>query len=278
MASPVPGELPGDRPLFGPAEGTGLHVMSFNLRYGSVRGPHAWARRRPVMAELLRRELPTLLGTQEGLADQLRDLDTDLPGSYERVGQGRRGGDRDEFVAVYFDTRRLTLLAHGDFWLSDTPGTPGSTSWGNTLPRMATWARFTDRRTGVELAVVNAHLDHLSENARVHGAALLRDTVDAFGTLPVVVTGDFNAPAERSDAYRILTAGLTDTWAAATTRLTPPYATFHGYLPPVPSGARIDWILTRGAAAVPAAGINTFARDGAFASDHFPVQALVELS
>jgi endonuclease/exonuclease/phosphatase family metal-dependent hydrolase len=230
------------------------------------------------MAELLRRELPTLLGTQEGLADQLRDLDTDLPGSYERVGQGRRGGDRDEFVAVYFDTRRLTLLAHGDFWLSDTPGTPGSTSWGNTLPRMATWARFTDRRTGVELAVVNAHLDHLSENARVHGAALLRDTVDAFGTLPVVVTGDFNAPAERSDAYRILTAGLTDTWTAATTRLTTPYATFHGYHPPTPGGARIDWILTRGAVTVPAAGINTFARDGAFASDHFPVQALVELS
>jgi endonuclease/exonuclease/phosphatase family metal-dependent hydrolase len=278
MATPASAERPGDRPMFDTTDGTALRVMSFNLRYASKRAPHSWAERRPVMAELLRHEQPTVLGTQEGLAEQLRDLDADLPDYYDRVGQGRTGGDQDEFVAIYFDTRRVIPLAHGDFWLSDTPATPGSTSWGNVLPRLATWVRLRDSRSGTEFAVVNTHLDNRSENARVRGAELLRDTIDAFDPdLPVILTGDFNTPAERSAAYRILTAGLTDTWTAAATRLTPQYATFHGYGPPVRGGDRIDWILTTGAATITAAGINTFSRDGQLPSDHFPVQALVAL-
>lgn len=276
--SPASADQEGDAPLFGPATGAQLQVMSFNLRFAGVRGRHSWANRRPVVAELLRREQPTVLGTQEGLAGQLRDLDADLPDHYDRVGQGRRGGDRDEFVALYYDSRRLTLLAHGDFWLSDTPAVPGSRSWGNVLPRMATWARFADRRTGTEFAVVNTHLDNQSEPARVRGAELLRTVIGTFdAALPVILTGDFNAPAERSAAYRTLTADLTDTWTAAAIRRTPPYATFHGYHPPRPGGDRIDWILTRGTGAVSSAGVNTFTRDGRFPSDHFPVQALVTI-
>jgi endonuclease/exonuclease/phosphatase family metal-dependent hydrolase len=273
--SPASAERADDPPLLGPTDGPELRVMTFNLRYASARAPHSWARRRPVMAELLRREQPTVLGTQEGLAGQLHDLDADLPDYYDRVGQGRKGGDRDEFVAVYFDTRRLIPLAHGDFWLSDTPAVPGSVSWGNVTPRMATWVRFRDRRTGRELVVVNTHLDNVSGTARVRGAELLRDLIGVFDPgLPVILTGDFNAPAVRSAVYRTLTAGLTDAWTAATTHLTPQYSTFSGFHPPQP-GDRIDWILTRGAVSVPAAGINTFTRDGQSPSDHFPVEALV---
>ncbi|HYQ67320.1 endonuclease/exonuclease/phosphatase family protein [Actinophytocola sp.] len=273
--SPASAERPDGPPLLGPTDGPELRVMTFNLRYASARSPHQWARRRPVMAELIRRERPTVLGTQEGLAGQLRDLDADLPDHYDRVGQGRGGGDRDEFVAVYFDTRRLVPMAHGDFWLSDTPAVPGSASWGNTTSRMATWVRFRDRRTGRALVVVNTHLDNVSETARVRGAELLRDMIGAFDPgLPVILTGDFNAPAGRSAVYRTLTAGLADSWTAAATHLSPRYATFHGFRPPRP-GDRIDWILTRGAVSVPAAGIDTFTRGGESPSDHFPVEALV---
>jgi endonuclease/exonuclease/phosphatase family metal-dependent hydrolase len=228
------------------------------------------------MAELLRREQPTVIGTQEGLHGQLRDLDADLPGHYARLGQGRKGGDRGEFVAVYFDTRRLTPLAHGDFWLSDTPDVPGSRSWGNLITRMTTWVRFADQQTGGEFVVVNTHLDHLSERARVRGAELLRERIAAFGP-PVVLTGDFNAPAG-SAAYRTLTADMTDTWTTAATHTSPLYATFHGYRTPVPDGSRIDWILVSGPATVAAAGINTYSRDGQFPSDHFPVQAVMTLA
>ncbi|MGH3879548.1 MAG: hypothetical protein ACRDSK_21175 [Actinophytocola sp.] len=84
---------------------------------------------------------------------------------------------------------------------------------------MATWVRFEDRRTGLELAVLNTHLDNMSEPSRVRGAALIRDRVNAFPPeLPVIVTGDFNAPAGDSAASSILTegAGLVDTWTAVT--------------------------------------------------------------
>jgi endonuclease/exonuclease/phosphatase family metal-dependent hydrolase len=133
---------------------------------------------------------------------------------------------------------------------------------------MVTWVRFDG------FVLVNTHLDNFSEEARVRGAQLLRERIGGFD-LPVVLTGDFNAAAGDSTVYRLL-SGMSDTWEAADSRLTPQYATFHGYQAPVRGGARIDWILTTGVRAV-ATGINTFGVGGQLPSDHFPVQALVTI-
>lgn len=270
----------GERPVIGPARGDSLHVMAFNLRYASDSTPNSWAERRPVMADLLRREQPTVIGTQEGLYGQLKDIHQDLPDRYDWIGVGREGGSRGEFMAVYYDTQRLEPLEFDHFWLSDTPDVIGSASWGNTVVRMVTWVRFEDRRTGEELVVVNTHFDHQSENSRQRSAELVRDRINGLAPeLPVVLTGDFNTPAETSASYDILTtgAGLTDTWTTAAEQRTPLYATFHGYRPLVPNGDRIDWILTRGAVDVRAAAINTFEKRGQFPSDHLPVQALITI-
>jgi endonuclease/exonuclease/phosphatase family metal-dependent hydrolase len=248
-------------------------VMSFNLRRGSGR---SWVKRRPVVAELLRREQPVLLGTQEGLHGQVMDVHHDLPEWYEWVGVGRGGGSLDEFMAVFYDKRRLEPLESGHFWLSDTPEVVASRSWGNRVIRMATWVRFLDTVSGKEFVAVNTHFDHMSEKSRRRSAALVRDRVNGFAPLPVVLTGDFNSPAG-SVSYDILVngAGLVDTWVAAETR-TPLYATFHGFGPLAAEGFRIDWILTRGVV-VRAAGINTFSLGGRYPSDHLPVQAVVAL-
>lgn len=270
----------GERPVIGPARGDSLHVMAFNLRYASDTTPNSWAERRPVMAELLRREQPTVIGTQEGLYGQLKDIHQDLPDRYDWIGVGREGGSRGEFMAVYYDTQRLAPLEFDHFWLSDTPNVIGSASWGNTVVRMVTWVRFEDRRTGEELVVVNTHFDHQSENSRQRSAELVRDRINGLAPeLPVVLTGDFNTPAETSPSYDILTtgSGLADTWTTADEQRTPLYATFHGYRPLVPNGDRIDWILTRGDVDVRAAAINTFEKRGQFPSDHLPVQALVTI-
>jgi endonuclease/exonuclease/phosphatase family metal-dependent hydrolase len=281
LALPAAAAHDGAAAVLGPARGAELHVMSYNLRYASDAGPHSWQRRRPVLAELLRREQPTVLGTQEGLYRQLTDIERDLPAYYDWIGQGRGGGHRDEFVAVFFDTRRLAPLASGHFWLSGTPAVPGSRSWGNKAIRMATWVRFADRRTGGEFVVLNTHLDNASANARQRGAELVRDRIDAFPpALPVILTGDFNIPAETSPQYEVLTrgAGLTDTWTTATRRATPQTGTFHGFGALLPDGPRIDWILTRAATTVRTAAINTFAEDGEYASDHLPAQAVLTLA
>jgi endonuclease/exonuclease/phosphatase family metal-dependent hydrolase len=269
-----------ERPVIGPARGDSLHIMSFNLRYASLTAPNSWTARRPVMAELLRREQPTVLGTQEGLYAQIKDIKRDLPGQYDWIGVGRAGGSRDEFSAVYFDTLRVDPLEFDHFWLSATPNVVGSRSWGNNAIRMVTWVRFADRVTGRQFVVVNTHFDHESENSRLRSAELVRDRINALAPgLPVVLTGDFNAAAAATPTYDILTGGaeLTDSWLAAAERRTPLYATYHGYRPAVPDGPRIDWILTRGVAELRAAAINTFQRGGQLPSDHFPVQALIRV-
>ena len=81
-----------------------LDIMTFNLRYASASAPHSWAERRPVTRKLLRGESPHLIGTQEGLYQQLRDIEQDLGAGYAWIGTGREGGSRGEFVAIFYDT------------------------------------------------------------------------------------------------------------------------------------------------------------------------------
>lgn len=256
-----------------------LRVMTFNLRYASETGPHPWSERRPVMRRLLRHERPHLLGTQEGLHGQLRDLAEDLGRRYGRVGLGREGGSHGEFCAVLYDTERLAVEEYDHFWLSDTPSLIGSSTWGNTVVRMATWVRFTDLRTGTGFLALNTHLDHAHQYARERSAALITDRLGRLDpALPRVVTGDFNVPAHRNPVYDAMLGrgALADTWDTAAAR-GPQYATFHGYGPLVPDGDRIDWILVSRSARVSRADINTFSEHGRFPSDHLPVQALLEL-
>src|SRR5215216_5555742 len=95
--------------MFESAPAGSLHIMSFNLRYASEQTPNSWAQRRPVMAELLRRERPAVVGTQEGVHGQLEDMRRDLPAGYAWVGVGREGGDRGEFMAIFYGTTRLDV-------------------------------------------------------------------------------------------------------------------------------------------------------------------------
>ncbi|MEU6097029.1 endonuclease/exonuclease/phosphatase family protein [Streptomyces sp. NPDC047079] len=256
-----------------------LEVMSFNLRYASNAGPHSWADRRPVTRALLRREQPHVIGTQEGLYQQVRDIAADLGAEYAWIGTGRAGGSRDEFVAVFYDTRRLAPVEYDHFWLSDTPDVIGSNTWGGACIRMTTWVRFREaHHPAREFYVLNTHLDNESRNARARAASLIAERIAGLDrSLPLVVTGDFNAPAHKSPVYEtLLGAGLVDTWDAAAER-TAPYGTFHGYRPPRPHGDRIDWILATPGLTVHWASVNTFAADGRFPSDHLPVQASLTL-
>jgi endonuclease/exonuclease/phosphatase family metal-dependent hydrolase len=267
------------RPILGPPHGQAVHVMSYNLRYPADDPGRRWPDRRPLMAELLRAEAPTVIGTQEGVDDQLRDLATDLPDRYDWIGAGRDGGVQGEFAAIFFDSDRLAPQDDAHFWLSDRPHEAGSRTWGNTMPRIATWVRFTDRSTGREFVVLNTHFDHRASNARERSAELIASTVESFGA-PTIVVGDFNAAAEDSRTYDLLVGGtrLLDSWHTAERRLSSAYATYSGYQAPVIGGARIDWLLTTPEFTVDAVAINSASVDGRFPSDHLPVQAHVRLT
>ena len=261
------------------ASGT-LCVMTYNLRYAGSTPPNAWPQRRPLMREVIRSIAPDVIGTQEGLSGQLKDLAADLP-EFNWVGVGRDDGKtKSEFMAVFYRPARLETLATNHFWLSDTPAIPGSTTWGNSNRRMVTWLKFRDRSTGGEFFLFNTHFDHQIQPAREKSADLVRERVAALDPkLPVLLIGDFNAAAESNPAYLTLTAGnfFADAWLTARERRGEGIGTFNDFKSVQPNGPRIDWILTRGAVTVDRAETVTFMRDGQFPSDHFPVVAWVRL-
>lgn len=233
--------------------------MSFNLRLDTPRdGPNRWARRRDAVARVVHGAMPHALATQEGLGHQLADLDARLPWM-RRVGTCRQGDGSDEHNAIFYDARRLLLVAWGDLWLSETPELPASRSWGNRLPRMATWARFTDQESGTSFTLVSTHLDHESAASRVRMAALL----DA--RFPdAIIAGDFNE-APGAPAYVTLTRTRRDAHADEVR------GTFHGFTGAPSDVGRIDWILAPRAMARIGGGLLTERVDGRWPSDHFPV-------
>jgi endonuclease/exonuclease/phosphatase family metal-dependent hydrolase len=261
--------------------------MSFNLRYASASAPHSWAERRPVTRKLLRRESPHLIGTQEGLYQQLRDIEQDLGAGYAWIGTGREGGSHGEFVAIFYDTGQLAPLEYDHFWLSEAPGQIGSVDEFETeseragSPRMVTWVRFGVRGTAGMFYALNTHLDNRSETARRRAATqlarFLTDRLDP--ELPRIVTGDFNAPAAAGTRVydTLLNEGsLVDSWTRAAKRGAL-YGTWHGYDQPVPGGVRIDWILTSPDVITSYAVINPYRDQGRYPSDHLPVQAAITL-
>jgi endonuclease/exonuclease/phosphatase family metal-dependent hydrolase len=256
-----------------------LTVVAYNLRYASSRPPNAWPDRRPLVKEVLQQIQPDIMGTQEGVWEQLKDVHRDLP-DYDWIGLGRDGGSRGEFMAIFYRRDRFDPLEYDHFWLSDTPEVIASSTWGNTNKRMVTWVRFKDRTTGREFYFWNTHFDHALQPAREKAAALVRQRIEALNTtLPVLLVGDFNAPAAANPAFNILVEDdfLRDTWALAGQRMNADFNTFNGFGQARRNGQRIDWILLRGQAEVRNAEIVTFAKDGQYPSDHFPVVARLTL-
>ncbi|MCD7099983.1 endonuclease/exonuclease/phosphatase family protein [Stenotrophomonas sp. MMGLT7] len=248
-----------------------LQVMSFNVRTPVDRdGDKRWEVRREAMVALLRERRPDVVGTQELVREQADYLVRHLPG-YRWFGTGRSGDDSDEHMGVLYDPARLEVIESGDFWLSDTPDTAGSISWGNIMPRMVTWALFERRSDRRRFYLFNTHLPYRDQDepARVRSAGLILSRLHALPAgIPVVVTGDFNTmPA--SPTHRAFTAQLADARESARRR-EGPAATFNGFGDEARN--RIDWILVRGFR------VERFATladrpHGILPSDHFPVVA-----
>jgi endonuclease/exonuclease/phosphatase family metal-dependent hydrolase len=248
--------------------------MTYNIRYASTNPPNAWPDRLPLMVECIGQVSPDIVGTQEGLYGQLKDLAAGLP-DYQWLGLGRDGGSKGEFMAIFYRRARLEPMAFDHFWLSDTPEVIASSTWGNSNRRMVTWVRFLDRHTRREFFLFNTHFDHEIQPAREKAAELIRKRVSALNTtLPILLIGDFNA-GQDNKAYQILVSDgfFDDTWPKARIRHGEDLGTFNGFRGVPRNGTRIDWILMKGAWDVDSTKIVDFSRNNQFPSDHFPVVA-----
>ena len=260
-----------------------LRVMTFNIRYDNPGdGINAWPNRKEWVASLMRWHGADVIGVQEALHHQLTDLDTRLPG-FSRVGVGRTDGRlQGEFSAIFYRTARIALRDSGTFWLSPTPERPGSKGWDMAIERIATWAHFTDRRTGCEWLQLNTHFDHIGETARQESARLIRRRLAQLAKgLPIVMTGDLNT--EPKDApYRILTTEriddavppLHDAFVVSRTGSYGPTSSWNAFKAIEPN-RRIDYVLVSAPVNVEQHAILPDMWDGRFPSDHLPVMAEV---
>jgi endonuclease/exonuclease/phosphatase family metal-dependent hydrolase len=256
-----------------------LRLMTFNVRYENDvdAGSRAWRQRVAGIVRMIREESPDVIGIQEARHGQTADLWASLP-DYEFVGRarddGRRGG---EYAGIFFRRDRFEADAadQGTFWLSDTPQQAGSKTWGNGIPRTATWLRLTDRASHRGFYVFNTHWDHRHQGAREKSARLTAERIRARRRAgePVVLLGDFNA-VESNPAVAGLTAGagLIDTFDT----LHPGERnrrTLHFWSDTREGRVKVDHILVSRGAVIMAAAI----RDGdePMVSDHFPVTARV---
>lgn len=254
-----------------------LRVMTFNVRYGEADdGINAWPKRRDLMVEVIRREHPDILGTQELLSPQGDYLQQHLT-NYTWFGMGRNGNDinenDNEHMGVFYDKTRLKVIESGNFWLSATPDKPGSIGAGQVMPRMVTWARFQDRRSGKQFYYYDTHFPYKdgkeAELTRERCAKQIRQRLETLPTsLPFILTGDFNTTPD-SRTHASLTDILHDAWTAAPHHEGPD-ATFHGFTGHAIH--RIDWILYRGVKADDVRTITTH-EGKVYPSDHFPVVA-----
>ncbi len=259
-----------------------LKVMTFNLRYLNDHdpSPHTWAERKPTVKKLINMESPDIFGTQEAVYQQVKDVDEDLP-KYDWIGLGREGGNKGEFMAIFFNEERFTPLEYDHYWLSDTPEVVGSTSWGNTIPRMVTWVKFLDKKTKQSFYFVNTHFDHQSEEARQKSAELISEKMEEFDpSLPVLLTGDFNAGPKSVPHEKLTTTGpFNDLWESSQGRVNEHLGTFNGFNDPTGGGPdrRIDWILSKGNITAGKIEILDYRKNGQYPSDHYPVMADVSL-
>lgn len=279
-SDPVP---PSGEVTAGPAS---MRVMSYNIRYNNPDDDeNAWPNRADRLAAQLRFNQPDVGGLQEVLVGQLNDLKTALP-DYEFVGVGRDDGmEAGEFSPLLVRRDRLTIEHWDTFWLSETPDEVGSVGWDAALPRIVTWAQVRDRRDDTRFYVFNTHFDHQGVTAREQSALLIRRKIaELGGTLPFVVTGDFNVTPDTT-AYASMMVGDTpvpvaDALLIAQAPHHGPEETFFGFAA-CPSSfgfndtepRRIDYIFTHPQTRVLRTATLTDSYDCKYLSDHQAILA-----
>jgi endonuclease/exonuclease/phosphatase family metal-dependent hydrolase len=255
-----------------------LSLMTYNLKFASPSFEPPWEVRREMQVDLIRQYAPDIIGTQEGLK-------ADVLTAYVVVGEGRKGGDDDEHMAIFFKRDKFRLREMGSFQLSSTPEVIGSGPEVN--PRMVTWARLAFiTRPGEgetspypgdyrghwentrEFYVFNTHFFSRKSEflAKWNSTRLILDRVhalDRFGEWekerPVFLVGDFNSQPG-GPIYKALVGDSED-------------GIPRRFRDSIEGGQGIDWILYRGNLEVLHHEPIDYNVNGDYPSDHLPVFA-----
>lgn len=257
-----------------------LRIATFNNQIGfpdEKNEPAKWSNRAPLVRQLLLAEDWDIVGMQEPMWHQCKDMESWLP-DYAWVGRSVYGPLEDgpyHYNPIFYKKDLFELLEWDSFWFSDTPDEEGSMSWGNTTPRMCTWAHFRDRRSGRDFYHFNMHYDHRAQQAMVNSSRLMLVKLkEIAGDKPAFFTGDYNS-YDSSEAYRILAESeeLVDTYTVAKVAEGLNIASWNEYKP-LRRTEKMDnldhFFVTRGTEVLSWRLVTT-TYDGKYPSDHFPI-------
>lgn len=255
-----------------------LITGTFNLRYDNAGDTgNLWKDRAPVAAALIRFHKFDIVGTQEGLRNQLYDLQNSLP-EYDWYGLARDDAKtKGEHSAIFFRKDKFTKVDSGDFWLSQTPDKPGF-GWDARNNRICTWLKLKENKTKKLFYVFNVHYDHRGVEARRESSKLILAKIKAIaGNQPVILTGDFNGNHQSEWYLAIKDSGVLSDVLWQVER---PYinnGSFNSFKTNNPSKDIIDHIFVSKHFKATRYGILTDTYHGKFPSDHYPVLAEVVL-
>ena len=255
-----------------PIKAQHMIIGSYNLRYANQNDTgNLWQDRAPVIVSLIRFHQFDILGTQEGLRNQLDDLSKGLP-EFDRYGIGRDDGNAvGEHSAIFFNKHKFSLVDKGDFWLSETPEKP-SLGWDAAINRICSWVKLNENSSGKTFYVFNAHYDHRGVVAREESSKLvLKKIKEIAGSAPAIFMGDLNGD-HSSKWYQLIhqSGHLKDAYETSPIRFANS-GSFNGFGNALEKNNIIDHIFLTSSFSVLRHGILTDTYMGKYPSDHFPV-------
>lgn len=191
-------------------------IMSFNLRFDNIddyKKGVGWRDRYKIVIDIIRKRKPLIIGTQEGLLNQLEDICRET--KYRMFGLSRDGTNMDEYCAILYDNSVLCMVDGGNVSLFETSHISNSKSWDSYCSRMFTWVVFLHYEIECVICIINTHLDHKSAIARYNSARMINKKVNIlkkrYPYAVYFITGDFNSFREDLP-YKILTTNMDDAW------------------------------------------------------------------
>jgi len=267
--------------------GDTIKVMTFNIRCQSGEKEddiNYWGSRKYLVAEVIEKYNPGIIGMQEAEKRQIDDLENLLE-NHNWIGVGRDDGkSAGEFSPIFYDSTKYEAQWDSTFWLSPTPHIP-SKGWDAMLNRIATFALFKNKEDGKEFYFFNTHFDHIGDTARVESAKLIIKKIKEIpANFPVILSGDFNITSD-SEPYKILTGEklpdgnpvLYDAQFISSTPHSGGMNSFNGFGKTEEPDRKIDFIFVSNRITVSSHGIIKDKINGLYSSDHFPVLAVVQI-
>jgi endonuclease/exonuclease/phosphatase family metal-dependent hydrolase len=249
-----------------------IRIMSANLRCLTPLdlGKTSWFYRADLMAAEIAQQAPGIIGFQEATRWQYRYLVQAMP-AYDSVIDYRDDTLLSEGCPIFYSKELYALKDKGSFWLSETPEVM-SKDWGAACFRICSYVILTEKSTGKDFVVFNTHLDHVSDEARIKGMAVVLDRIAKFGGIPAVLMGDLNAEEDSETILDATEHFLDARYAAPETEDSYTYQNWGN----MEKAVRIDYFMISKEGITPIRyDVLTETHDGAYSSDHCPI--LLEL-